>query len=217
MPLSTLTFMVSPLVLLALASQTASWPLASGPGDSSTAPLRPSVPVDARLAGLVVVGFPVVMVGVLHGTLQEQVKRRRVMAANLAHKQQIRSAMVKLAESDRRAGVHKKKQRRPKERLPHTCCDWWRLYHDEASANAETRAGQKFRRRFRVPPSMVRELIDLVRGSGRWSEAPDAAGAPGIPIELLVMGSLQVLGRAVPLDLAAEGAHCSEVRHVWVL
>lgn len=102
--------------------------------------------------------------------------------------------------------------RRPKIRLSHKNSDWWKLLSSAQSADPSTRRGRQFRRRFRVPPSEVRWAVEKMRQSGQWAGGSDAVGMEGVPVELLVMASLQIMARAVPFDLAAEGAYASEVR-----
>jgi len=62
------------------------------------------------------------------------------------------------------------------------------------------RAGARFRRRFRFaphPPHLpvkVYAMVTLARFSGKWKQGPDAVGDTVCPIELLVMGTREVLG-----------------------
>lgn len=148
---------------------------------------------------------------------RRRLRRRCIVVA--AVETEVCAARIRLAAevalAARFVGDRRVKQvRRPKTRRPNYNDVWWRLLHDARSANPNSRQGKKFRRRFRVPPGEVRRLVTLVRESGKWSSAPDATGAEACPVELLVMGCLQILGRAVCFDLASEGACCSEV---WAL
>jgi len=186
----------------------------AAPLPSGDASIASTVALLPLILGVAVAVFAVP--GVLLTAAHLQSRRRRVIVHEAARRMK-RERDEALADLDLDARVRRVRRmrvaqpRRPKERLPYTRCEWWLLYHNESSANPRTRPGRKFRRRFRVPPSMVRRIVDLVRESGRWSEGADAVGGACHPVALLVMGCLQVLGRAVPIDLAAEGAHCSEV------
>lgn len=133
--------------------------------------------------------------------LEEQSARTRLLHLIAFQQHSVRKA----------ANVRVRLVRRHKIRLAHLNSEWWKLFTSAKASDPSTRDGRKFRRRFRVPPSEVRWAVELVRQSKKWAEGPDAVGAYSIPMELLVMGSLQVLGRAVPFDLAAECAHVSEV------
>jgi len=155
---------------------------------------------------------------VVRKRLQRQNQRQVVeRAAALAVEEQSartrRLHLMALQQRSVRKAANKRVKlvRRHKIRLAHLNSEWWKLFTSAKASDPSTRDGRKFRRRFRVPPSEVRWAVELVRKSKKWAEGPDAVGAYSIPMELLVMGSLQVLGRAVPFDLAAEGAHVSEV------
>jgi len=72
---------------------------------------------------------------------------------------------------------------------------------------------KKFRRRFRVPYSVFREIcldIDLVLGERAMH---DRAGHETVPFSLLVLGSLRVLGSGCAFDAIEELTNVAEETH----
>jgi hypothetical protein len=77
------------------------------------------------------------------------------------------------------------------------------------------RRGKKFRRRFRMPMKNFREIMALIREE-KWFptyEMKDALGKEGVPLDLLVLGSLRYLGRGWTFDDLEESTGISEESH----
>ena len=59
-------------------------------------------------------------------------------------------------------------------------------------------AGKRFRRRFRVPWTMYRWIVDRINADDNLRDLRtpvDATKRPGIPVDILVLASLRILGR----------------------
>ena len=73
--------------------------------------------------------------------------------------------------------------------------------------------GKKFRRRFRVPYSVFREIcqdINRVMGERRCT---DRSGSPTVPVDVLILGSLRVLGSGCTFDAIEELTCVHEETH----
>jgi hypothetical protein len=78
-----------------------------------------------------------------------------------------------------------------------------------------TRRGEKFRRRFRMPMKNFTEIMALIREE-KWFptfEKKNALGDVGVPLDLLVLGSLRYLGREWTFDHLEESTGISEKTH----
>jgi len=79
-----------------------------------------------------------------------------------------------------------------------------------------SRAGKLFRRRFRMPWETYKTLVKEMRDDDWFAGkvgGQTALGLPGIPLELLVLGSLRYLGRGWTFDDVAEATGVSEETH----
>lgn len=76
-------------------------------------------------------------------------------------------------------------------------------------SNPDHRDGKLFRLRFRVPYSKYQWMVDECRREGWWVENPDAFDRPGAPIELLILGTLRLLGRGWVFDDIYEATRIS--------
>jgi hypothetical protein len=72
------------------------------------------------------------------------------------------------------------------------------------------KGGKRFRRRFRVPYPCFVKILEISREREWFSEAPDCTGRPGAPLELKILGALQVLGRGYCFDGVEELCYISE-------
>lgn len=128
------------------------------------------------------------------------------VASGLGHRVRMFAAVISL----RAKKVKRRMPRRPKFRRDPKTSDWYKWLFDTNSSDPEKFEGKRFRRKFRVPPAEILDLVDLIREDGRWSEACDASGERSIPLEILVMGGVRVLGRAETFDTIAEMSYVSE-------
>ena len=83
----------------------------------------------------------------------------------------------------------------------------------EGIMNDDSWLGKKFRRRFRVPYSVFKEIcldIDLVLGERAMH---DRAGHETVPVSLLVLGSLRVIGSGCTFDAIEELTNVAEETH----
>lgn len=90
---------------------------------------------------------------------------------------------------------------------------WWKDYVlDEGCVyrNPNDRNGKTFRQRFCVDRSHYLEILQLLRREKVWSESKDACGEEGVPMELLLLGSLRILARNWTFDDLREATLVSE-------
>jgi hypothetical protein len=76
---------------------------------------------------------------------------------------------------------------------------WWRRYIQDDFPDRSPE-GKSFRRKFRLPYSSFKALLGILRESGSFPERCDAIGTHPCPLELLLLGSLRMLGRACTFD-----------------
>ena len=82
------------------------------------------------------------------------------------------------------------------------------------SALPESAAGKLFRKRFRVTPREFKVLLAEVRDKGWWRRRQSSAsGTPSSPVELLLLGTLKMLGRACTFDDLEELSAISAEQH----
>lgn len=60
--------------------------------------------------------------------------------------------------------------------------------------------GRLFRNRFRVPFSLFLKLVEMAEELGFEKRPKDCCGRSSIPLELKILGTLRVLGRATCFD-----------------
>lgn len=99
---------------------------------------------------------------------------------------------------------------------PLTETSWYQIYIENPDLDSD-RFHKKFRRRFRMRYSSFRRHMVEVKQSSffkQWTTGScDAAGNASTPIELLVLGVLRYLGRAVTFDDLEEHTGISEETH----
>jgi hypothetical protein len=81
--------------------------------------------------------------------------------------------------------------------------------------NEASRKAKKFRRRFRLPYASFLKLIAEIR-TDNWfplAENNNAVGQVGVPLELLVLGTLRYMGRGWTFDDLEESSGISEETH----
>ena len=82
------------------------------------------------------------------------------------------------------------------------------------SALPDSAAGKLFRKRFRVTPREFKVLLAEVRDKGWWRRRQSSAsGTPSSPVELLLLGTLKMLGRACTFDDLEELSAISAEQH----
>ena len=95
---------------------------------------------------------------------------------------------------------------------------WYKEYVLNVSGKSfttDSRKAIKFRRRFRLPFSSFNDLMADIRAE-KWfpnNEVCDCRGVLGVPIDLLVLGSLRYLGRGWTFDDLEEATGISEETH----
>lgn len=95
---------------------------------------------------------------------------------------------------------------------------WYKDYVLNASGHSfavDSRRGSKFRRRFRLPFGSFNDLMVQIREE-KWfpnNDKCDCRGVLGVPLELLVLGSLRYLGRGWTFDDLEEATGISEESH----
>ena len=74
---------------------------------------------------------------------------------------------------------------------------WYKMYVRSTNCGENLVAMRKFRRRFRMPWKQFRWLVETARAEGWFPhhEHEDATGRQGVPLDLLILGSLRYLGR----------------------
>ena len=93
--------------------------------------------------------------------------------------------------------------------------EWYRRYVSEAQSPRNKKHLSKFRRRFRMPYINFVNLVKEAR-DGNWFpsyEKCNALGQKGIPLEILILGSLRYLGRGWTFDDISESTGVSEESH----
>lgn len=114
----------------------------------------------------------------------------------------------------------------PRRRATHTKEDpklswWWTTYHvDKAgvyrSPQASPHKARQFRHRFRMSRKALDDLIALCR-EHKWFEAHDLPSRNHMkrraPLELLIMGSLAVLGGTVSFEMLQDVTHIAGSTH----
>lgn len=96
--------------------------------------------------------------------------------------------------------------------------NWYKCYVGDRHVlclNPAKKRGRKFRRRFRMPMTSFLGLMKTIREE-IWfpeSEKVNALGQVGLPLELLVLGSLRYLGRGWTFDDLEEATGISEESH----
>lgn len=104
----------------------------------------------------------------------------------------------KLIEEEERFSPSLKKRKDPRMSM------WWtEFWIDEAGLYTSGTAYQlkRFRHRFRLSKPALVKLVALVREWLPFVGEPDCTRRSGAPIELLVMGSLAILGRVVTFEI----------------
>ena len=79
--------------------------------------------------------------------------------------------------------------------------------------NEFSKAGKKFRKRFRVPFVFFEEICSSMEQEGYYEGGRCQNGWPRVPLELLVLGSLRVLGAGCSFDIVEEATNVSYVTH----
>ena len=90
---------------------------------------------------------------------------------------------------------------------------WWIDYIVDTHGlydNPEDRNGKLFRQRFAYDKCEFLEVLQHLRAANIWSEKPNAAGKPPVPMELLLLGSLRILTRNWTFDDLLEATFISE-------
>lgn len=92
---------------------------------------------------------------------------------------------------------------------------WYKHYVASEECHTIPREAKKFRRRFRMPWSSYRAIIQEARAKSWFPhcEKPDALGKVGAPLDLLVLGSLRYLGRGWTFDDLEEATGISQETH----
>lgn len=96
--------------------------------------------------------------------------------------------------------------------------NWYKCYVGEKHVlclNPSKKRGRKFRRRFRMTMTSFLGFIKIIREENWFPECEkrNALGQIGIPLELLVLGSLRYLGRGWTFDDLEEATGISEESH----
>ena len=80
--------------------------------------------------------------------------------------------------------------------------------------NDDSYRGKKFRRRFRVPYSIFLEICDDLKRTNKVADhGKDATGAETVCTDLLVLGSLRVMGSGCTFDVVEELTNVHEETH----
>jgi hypothetical protein len=92
---------------------------------------------------------------------------------------------------------------------------WYRAYVLSDQYGRGRRKIKKFRSRFRMPLHCVRNLITRVRDENWFPryENVNALGQIGVPLDLLILGSLRYLGRGWTFDCLEEVTGISQEAH----
>jgi hypothetical protein len=92
---------------------------------------------------------------------------------------------------------------------------WYAEYlTDQTYRDPGHKNGKLFRRRFRIPFPVFEKLLKILEDSKKFEKAEfDCCGQPSAPLELLLLGSLRVLGRGICFDGLCEGSFISEEVH----
>ena len=113
----------------------------------------------------------------------------------------------------KKAAKHKRvKKRTPKPRPDYDQSTWAIFMRDPDIRDPTSAAGKLFRRRFRVPYPLYQRLYQMCLEIG-FEEKKDAAGRPGVPLQLKLLGVLRVLGRATCFDGISELTLADEETH----
>jgi hypothetical protein len=88
--------------------------------------------------------------------------------------------------------------------------EWSKLLNDPEVHDPTTKIGKKFRRRFRVPYPVFVDLLEMAKALGFEEYPKSAAGIPGVPLKLKLLGVLRVLGRGTCFDGIEELAKADE-------
>lgn len=96
--------------------------------------------------------------------------------------------------------------------------NWYNAYvgpRSELCMNPLKKRGKKFRRRFRMPMKSFKELMIEIRQDNWFPtyEKKNALGDIGVPLDLLVLGSLRYLGRGWTFDDLEDVTGISEEVH----
>lgn len=108
-----------------------------------------------------------------------------------------------------------KKKRKVKNKLEHKLSIWWLKYierEDEEDEDDE----RIFRKRFRITRGSFERICKIITSDSQFFSRfgkPDAIGRIGAPIELLLLGTLRILGRDWTFDDVSESTNISEEVH----
>lgn len=107
--------------------------------------------------------------------------------------------------------VQKPKKTRAPKSIYNTDNQWSRMLNNESIADPKSSEGRKFRRRFRVPYALFKDIVGMAKEE-QWmpQKEADACGRKAVPLEMKVLAVLRVLGRGVCFDEVAEILTCSE-------
>ena len=79
--------------------------------------------------------------------------------------------------------------------------------------NVESRRGNKFRRRFRVPYQIFVDICSSLMKEGWYTPGFARNGWPKIDVELLILEALRVLAAGCSFDLVKDLTNVNEVTH----
>ena len=84
---------------------------------------------------------------------------------------------------------------------------------EKSIRNEFSKAGRKFRKRFRVPFAFFEEICFSLEEEGYFKKGKCRNGWPTVPLELLVLGAVRVLASGCAFDLVEEATNVSLVTH----
>ena len=99
-------------------------------------------------------------------------------------------------------------------RNPVRDCHWNRLLQDPDVWNEATYSGQRFRRKFRLPRCLVRDLEQMAQKLPQFQDKPagmgKGRGPPRHPFIYKLLATLLMLGKGVDAETAAEAAQLGD-------
>ena len=90
---------------------------------------------------------------------------------------------------------------------------WWRLINRRGVRETGTRAYNKFRAKFRLPLTVVEDLVERAQAVDEWKDKPagpgHGRGPARFPLMIKVLAALRCLAKGVDVDGVEEAAHIS--------
>ena len=99
-------------------------------------------------------------------------------------------------------------------RLDPDTSPWWKLINRKGVREKDTRAYNKFRRKFRLPLVEVEKLVEEAQSVPEFKDKPpgpgNGRGQPRHPLLIKVLAALRCLAKGVDVEDVEDAAHISE-------